>query len=1141
MRAIFIFLLYTLLLFTKELNIAFGYDKPPYTFSKNSTVGIEPDLVKAILEPLGYKINIIQMNKFYLENILYEKNNYDAAVSISKRENDGLCYSDNFTYYENYAITRKKDHIKIDSIDDLKNVDFVSWNGSYNDLGEHFYKLFNPQDGLYKNRYHQNPSQMEDVKMFFDKKVDAILIDKNIFKWYKTYFQIDDEFEFHKIFPKKKWYSVAFRDKKLCKEFNSGLKKIKEDGTYNKIINYYLSHNMVTIIKFVDVLSEVIAPYLYRLDKATAKDLLKTFIKSSDILSIKIIDNKLNRVFLKVSKNGYKVPSKFMKRAIFYKSETGLIKLGEVEVEYKRDFSNKRTLPFIEDFYSVANADTEKIYNIYKQNRVIIAKKVPLTDEEKAYLKKIKFINVHNEKSWAPYNFIENGEPKGFSIDYMKLLGRKLNIKINFVSGYTWNEFLELIKNDRIDVIANIMNTPERRAYINFTRPYIFTKKAIFSNQPNLKHFSDLEGKTVAVPKGFYIEEFLRSHYPKIKIKTYKNVLGCIVAVLNKKADALVESYNVVNYLLQKNNLSIKYMTISEDKELSSSLCLGVTKGKPLLRNILDKAIKSVTKEELKELKDKWADVKERQVTEFSDEEAKYLKKIKRINVCVNPNWAPIEYRDNNRPLGISIDVLDIVAGKLDKEINYIDTKSLSESIEYLENGECDLIPSLVYTAHRSKKIWFTKPYITYKLAIITRDDSPVITDMDELTGKVMSRKRGSALVELMKEKYPLIKIKEVDSYEDAFDDVKNKRAYFTVAALPILSYYKHKYGLDDLKVAGYLDMQYPISMAITKQNYLLYGIIEKTLASIPKNTFKIINERWTTFKVIEKIDYKLILEIVFIFLLIISIILIAYFKQKKLHDKINELNRTLESRVQEEIAKNREKEKMILYQDRLAKMGEIISMIAHQWRQPLNNLSIIIQMLTFKYKKGQLNDEVMEKFKSDSTKQITMMSKTIDDFKDFFKPEKDKQSFELKELILDMVDLLKPILKRSKIDLKIDMDDDIFINGYRNEFGQSIFNIINNAKDALNENRDENKKIEIFAKEIKDKIILTIKDNGGGIDEEIKDKIFEPYFSTKENKNGTGLGLYMSKIIIEDYMKGKISVYNDNEGAVFEIELPRG
>jgi len=249
-------------------------------------------------------------------------------------------------------------------------------------------------------------------------------------------------------------------------------------------------------------------------------------------------------------------------------------------------------------------------------------------------------------------------------------------------------------------------------------------------------------------------------------------------------------------------------------------------------------------------------------------------------------------------------------------------------------------------------------------------------------------------------------------------------------------------------------------------------------------------------------------------------------------------VNLDLEQQVKEEVEKNRQQEMFMFQQSRLAQMGEMISMIAHQWRQPLNNLSILTQSIYFKYRRGKIDDELMSEFNIGSKKQIKLMSNTIDDFRDFFKPEKKRVSFFVDEQINQTIELLKPILHKQNIKLIFEIQKDVEFFGFPRELSQSLVNIFNNSKDALVENNIEDKVISISLKKLDTKIVLEIKDNAGGIPKNIINKIFDPYFSTKENKNGTGLGLYMTKLIIEEHMKGKISVYNQDNGATFEIVL---
>jgi len=255
-------------------------------------------------------------------------------------------------------------------------------------------------------------------------------------------------------------------------------------------------------------------------------------------------------------------------------------------------------------------------------------------------------------------------------------------------------------------------------------------------------------------------------------------------------------------------------------------------------------------------------------------------------------------------------------------------------------------------------------------------------------------------------------------------------------------------------------------------------------------------------------------------------------FEDKKRYEE--SLHRTIEL----EISKNKEQQLLMLHQSRLAQMGEMISMIAHQWRQPLNNLSLVNQLLLSKYDKDKLDENAIQYFKVNSRKQIDLMSKTIDDFRNFFNDEKEKQIFFINDVIKNILDMTKVIYVNSGVSININFEDKYSSFGYPSALSQAILNIINNAKDALIEANVKNKEINIDVYKDKNKIIISIRDNAGGVPENIIDKIFDPYFSTKKEKNGTGLGLYMSKMIIIEKMDGFIDVCNDKNGANFKIYL---
>ncbi|MBM9499466.1 PAS domain S-box protein [Leptospira sp. 201903071] len=253
----------------------------------------------------------------------------------------------------------------------------------------------------------------------------------------------------------------------------------------------------------------------------------------------------------------------------------------------------------------------------------------------------------------------------------------------------------------------------------------------------------------------------------------------------------------------------------------------------------------------------------------------------------------------------------------------------------------------------------------------------------------------------------------------------------------------------------------------------------------------------------------------------------------------LEELNRGLEARVESEIQKRREQEKAMIVRSRLADMGEMIGNIAHQWRQPLNAISLCVQDFSYAYSEGKLDEEYIEDSTNKIMNLVEQMSATIDDFRNYFRPNKTKEKFSLKTLIQKSFSLVSESLKNQNISIYFNPNEDYQVFGFPNEFSQVILNIIANSRDALMESHPDEPSIHVDIRKEGEKKMVTIRDNGGGIDSSILEKLFQPYFTTKDQGKGTGIGLYMSKSIIENNMDGKIYAYNSDQGAVMVIELP--
>jgi len=240
-------------------------------------------------------------------------------------------------------------------------------------------------------------------------------------------------------------------------------------------------------------------------------------------------------------------------------------------------------------------------------------------------------------------------------------------------------------------------------------------------------------------------------------------------------------------------------------------------------------------------------------------------------------------------------------------------------------------------------------------------------------------------------------------------------------------------------------------------------------------------------------------------------------------------------------IKDSKRKDKLLLEQSKLAAMGEMVGAIAHQWRQPLNALAMSSQFIIDDYEDKLIDKKYVDEYSKSSMKLINFMSKTIDDFRNFFRVDKIAKKFSIKEKIEETSLMLLPQLKEHNITLNTDTNDFQLI-GQESEFQQVILNLINNAKDALIENQIEEAHINVEVSSYNEYGLITISDNAGGIPADVINRVFEPYFTTKEEGKGTGLGLYMSKMIVEDNMGGELHVTNEDEGAVFSIrfKLPK-
>ncbi|MHB9119193.1 MAG: sensor histidine kinase [Burkholderiales bacterium] len=260
--------------------------------------------------------------------------------------------------------------------------------------------------------------------------------------------------------------------------------------------------------------------------------------------------------------------------------------------------------------------------------------------------------------------------------------------------------------------------------------------------------------------------------------------------------------------------------------------------------------------------------------------------------------------------------------------------------------------------------------------------------------------------------------------------------------------------------------------------------------------------------------------------------------ERKEAEQALKELNATLEQRVSDELAKNREKDHLLIQQSRLAAMGEMVNNIAHQWRQPLNSLGLIVSNMHDDFRFNTMTPETLNRDVAAVRHLIERMSNTIDDFREFFRPDREESQFDLVEATRDAIAIIEATFKNNHIDLELDLPPHaLTVTGFHNQYAQAVLNLLANAKESIVASKTGSGRTRITLREQASDAVLSVEDNGGGIPQGILPKLFEPYFTTKEQ--GSGIGLYMVKMIVERNMHGKVGAMNLEHGAKFTLSVP--
>jgi len=778
------------------------------------------------------------------------------------------------------------------------------------------------------------------------------------------------------------------------------------------------------------------------------------------------------------------------------------------------------------------------------------AKNLHLTNEELDYINNNK-IKVAMLSGLYPFSFVSEKKLQGFSHDLLLLISQKSGLKMDFVVD-SWSNNIKKFKTKQVDIIDGISYRESRTSFTNFTKPYYKIPLVIFEkeNFSNYEGLNSLKNKKIGLTKGVFYSRAVKN-LNLFEVVEYKDNDLKMAALAFGKVDAVIGSYMSGQKALLKGAYSniniVGEFTLPEIKK--EDLRFGITKDNSLLHSIITKTTASIDVLQWETLTTKWLgagskylDDKKIKYIDFTAAETEFIS-THTINCAVTDNFDPLVLNHNGKISGIALDYWKLIAKHSNIISECAQMGNTSEIFKTIKNKTNDLTLSAIISQDKLQYANFSKPYLSYPIAIATKLDKDYISNTLYLNNKKVSVVKGNGSYEILKDKYPRINFIHVETIKEALILVEKEEVFAALGILPVLSYQIGKYNFTNLKISGTTEFDFDLKIMVRDDYTHLISAINKSIDLISLEEKNNIAKKWTSVKYEQSYDFTIVRNI---FLLLVSIALYFFYKQVLL----KKYNQKLELKVQEEVQKNREKDMQMLQQSRMAQMGELISMIAHQWRQPLNSIAAtILNVQThIELNKFNIKEEKSRKKLTNFTNNefnnidfyLSSLSETLDDFRNFYKPNKQAERSNISNPIQIALTIIKSSLNSNNIQLIENYDSKLEILLFKNELTQVFLNLLENSQDSIKENLISHPIISIETKDVNDGIYIEFKDNASNIEEEILSKIFDPYFSTKSDKKGSGLGLYMSKLIIEEHHKGTISIKNYDEGVGFIIFIPR-
>ena len=524
---------------------------------------------------------------------------------------------------------------------------------------------------------------------------------------------------------------------------------------------------------------------------------------------------------------------------------------------------------------------------------------IELSNDEVNFIKTHKTINVANEIDWIPYDYFENNQPKGYVVDYTKLIFRKIGIEPIFITD-TWQNLLKKYSNKQIDVFPVLGLSDERIKLFDFTKSYINQELSIVTKNTrfDIINIDDLSGQKIAMVKNWNLTKVIKNNYPKIDVIEYDTLEKVFDSIKDNYTDATIQNELISNYNIDKTYYdSLKISSKITVKDFDEKLYMGVSKDLKPLTSILNKVISEITIDEVKSLKAKWFNLEKK--INFTQKELEFIEK-KTIKIAFMDKWAPINFVENNKAYGLGYDFWKYIADKANIKAKLIIKENFSDALTEIKEKTSDIIIATSRTSDREKYAIFTDTFYKVPIGIATLQDKNFIPNPSALIGKKVGVGKNYTSYKLLSKQYPQINFIFFNNIKEGLELLSNNSVYAVVDNMSVLVHNLEKYAYSNIKISGTTGIDFNLQMMIRDDYDILQSIINKVLSTMNPNDKKNIYNKWSNLEYEKAFDYTVLWKY---FLPLILIILLILYKnrqlvlyQRELKDTKGELENTLKT-----------------------------------------------------------------------------------------------------------------------------------------------------------------------------------------------------------------------------------------------------